>query len=101
MNLHVNKARLLKERARFIAGIIQGDVRNHVIEDDRLQMAEREGANQTEVVEPVKAQDSAPDGLQPDEADLYRYLLTRECGRLEQEYLPRDQVERIMTAWAM
>lgn len=52
------------------------------------------------VVEPVKAQDSPPDGLQPDEADFYRYLLARERGRLEQEYLPKDQVEKAMAAWA-
>lgn len=52
------------------------------------------------VVEPVKAQDAAPDGLQPCEADFYRYLLARERGRLEQEYLPKDQVEKAMAAWA-
>ncbi|MEE4464690.1 Wadjet anti-phage system protein JetD domain-containing protein [Azotobacter chroococcum] len=57
-------------------------------------------ASTSAVVEPVKAQDSAPDGLQPDEADFYRYLLAREHGRLEQEYLPRDQVEKAMAAWA-
>ncbi|MNN44222.1 hypothetical protein D3C81_1585020 [compost metagenome] len=53
------------------------------------------------VVELVKAQDSAPDGLQPDEADFYRYLLVQEHGRLEQEYLPREQVVKAIAAWAM
>lgn len=53
------------------------------------------------VVEPVKVLDSVPDGLQPGEADFYRYLLERERGRLEQEYLPKDQVEKAITAWAM
>ncbi|HGN0700046.1 Wadjet anti-phage system protein JetD domain-containing protein [Pseudomonas aeruginosa] len=51
------------------------------------------------VVEPTKAQELAPQGLMTDEADFYRYLLTQERGRLEQEYLPRMQVELAISKW--
>nr|WP_237755627.1 hypothetical protein [Pseudomonas aeruginosa] len=34
-----------------------------------------------------------------DEADFYRYLLAQERGRLEQEYLPRRQVEQAISKW--
>jgi len=52
------------------------------------------------VVEPTKALESAPPGLLADEADFYRYLLVQERGRLEQEYLPKVQVERAIEQWA-
>ncbi|WP_447845686.1 Wadjet anti-phage system protein JetD domain-containing protein [Pseudomonas aeruginosa] len=52
------------------------------------------------VVEPAKAQESAPPGLLADEADFYRYLLVQERGRLEQEYLPKAQVELAIRKWA-
>ncbi|TXR41422.1 hypothetical protein FVE88_00495 [Ectopseudomonas mendocina] len=52
------------------------------------------------VVEPAKARESAPPGLLADEADFYRYLLVQERGRLEQEYLPKEQVERAIEQWA-
>ncbi|MDH0184113.1 Wadjet anti-phage system protein JetD domain-containing protein [Stutzerimonas stutzeri] len=52
------------------------------------------------VVEPAKARESAPPGLLADEADFYRYLLVQERGRLEQEYLPKVQVERAIEQWA-
>ncbi|MFU3259632.1 Wadjet anti-phage system protein JetD domain-containing protein [Pseudomonas aeruginosa] len=52
------------------------------------------------VVEPTKALDSAPPGLLADEADFYRYLLVQERGRLEQEYLPKEQVEHAIAQWA-
>lgn len=52
------------------------------------------------VLEPTKALDSAPPGLLADEADFYRYLLVQERGRLEQEYLPKEQVERAIEQWA-
>lgn len=52
------------------------------------------------VVEPTKALDSAPLGLLADEADFYRYLLVQERGRLEQEYLPKEKVERVIEQWA-
>lgn len=52
------------------------------------------------VVEPAKALESAPPGLLADEADFYRYLLVQERGRLEQEYLPKAQVELAIRKWA-
>lgn len=52
------------------------------------------------VVEPAKALESAPPGLLTDEADFYRYLLVQERGRLEQEYLPKAQVELAIRKWA-
>lgn len=52
------------------------------------------------VVEPTKALESAPLGLLADKADFYRYLLVQERGRLEQEYLPKVQVERTIEQWA-
>lgn len=52
------------------------------------------------VVEPTKALESAPPGLLADEADFYRYLLVQERGRLEQEYLPKVQVESAIRQWA-
>lgn len=53
------------------------------------------------VSEPVQAQQTVPDGLGSDEAELYRYLLTCERNRLEQEYLPQDEVHKVMTDWAL
>ncbi|EOT13875.1 TPA: hypothetical protein L4S08_001476 [Pseudomonas aeruginosa] len=52
------------------------------------------------VVEPAKALESAPPGLLADEADFYRYLLVQARGRLEQEYLPKAQVELAIRKWA-
>ena len=52
------------------------------------------------VVEPAKALELPPPGLLADEADFYRYLLVQERGRLEQEYLPKEQVERAIEQWA-
>lgn len=52
------------------------------------------------VVEPTKALESVPTGLLADEADLYRHLLAQERGRLEQEYLPKVQVECAIRQWA-
>ena len=52
------------------------------------------------VVEPAKALESAAPGLLADEADFYRYLLVQERGRLEQEYLPKAQVELAIRKWA-
>lgn len=56
-------------------------------------------ASVSAVTEPVKAQVTAPDGLDRDEADFYCYLLEQDRGRLEQEYLPREQVEKVLSAW--
>lgn len=52
------------------------------------------------VVEPSKAQNSAPSGLLPDEANFYRYLVQQDRGRLEQEYLPKTEVQRAINHWA-
>lgn len=51
------------------------------------------------VVEPAKAQNLAPDGLTVDERKFYSYLLELSRGRLEQEFLPRDQVEKAINTW--
>ncbi|MNQ97953.1 hypothetical protein D3C85_1136250 [compost metagenome] len=51
------------------------------------------------VAEPTKAQGVVPVGLLTDEAAFYRYLLAQERGRLEQEYLPRAQVELDIAVW--
>lgn len=51
------------------------------------------------VVEPIKAQDVVPTGLLADEGVFYRYLLAQERGRLEQEFLPREQVGLVISRW--
>lgn len=51
------------------------------------------------VVEPTKAQDAVPDGLLTDEAAFYRYLSAQQRGRLEQEYLPQEQVALGIATW--
>lgn len=51
------------------------------------------------VVEPVSAGEEPPDALDVDERDLYRWLLTLECGRLEQEYLPVGFVNEVLKGW--
>ncbi|MFS2222818.1 DUF3322 domain-containing protein [Pantoea sp. B65] len=57
-------------------------------------------AAQSAVVEQVTAQHTVPDGLLPDEADFYRYLLAQQQGRLEQEFLPAAIVASEIQAWA-
>ena len=52
------------------------------------------------VVEPIRAQDAIPPGLLDEEGDFYHYLLQQPRGRLEQEYLPKAQVERVIRIWA-
>lgn len=51
------------------------------------------------VREPVIAQPSPPEGLTDVEASFYLYLLNREKGRFEQEYLPRTEVEAVLHEW--
>lgn len=51
------------------------------------------------VIEPVKADSSAPEGLEHLEVELYRHLLQQERGRLEQEYLPREVVWSTLANW--
>ncbi|CAI0716298.1 DUF3322 domain-containing protein [Serratia quinivorans] len=53
------------------------------------------------VPEPVKAQETTPDGLINEEADFYRYLTELPCGRLEQEFLPADIVEAVLVEWCL
>jgi len=56
-------------------------------------------AKHSAVPEPVVAQAIAPQGLDPVESDFYRHLITRDNGRLEQEYLPADQVGAVLREW--
>lgn len=51
------------------------------------------------VSEPVPAGAEPPEGLTVVEADFYQYLLSKERGRLEQEFLPPDLVAAALTAW--
>lgn len=56
-------------------------------------------ASHSAVPEPVKAQESVPDGLLDEEADFYRYLTRLPRGRLEQEFLPARLVEEALVGW--
>lgn len=56
-------------------------------------------ASERAVIEPVKAGDSAPEGLEDSEVKLYQHLSVQERGRLEQEYLPRDVVWAALMHW--
>ena len=51
------------------------------------------------VSESVRAGEEPPDALNDEERDLYRWLLTREHGRLEQEYLPVGLVHEVLKGW--
>lgn len=51
------------------------------------------------VVESVCAGEEPPHGLSADEHTLYRWLLTLERGRLEQEYLPVELVHKALERW--
>lgn len=51
------------------------------------------------VPEPVPAQLSAPEGLTEPERALYQYLLSLNRGRLEQEYLPSEEVRTALEGW--
>jgi hypothetical protein len=56
-------------------------------------------SSESAVHEPVVAQPASPEGLTDTEAHFYQYLLTNERGRLEQEYLPKYEVERALSGW--
>ncbi|MHA7845435.1 Wadjet anti-phage system protein JetD domain-containing protein [Serratia sp. D1N4] len=56
-------------------------------------------ASSSAVVEPVTAQDTAPEGLLRDEGEFYRYLLMQKRGRLEQEFLPAEVVIATLNEW--
>ncbi|MEE8058160.1 MAG: Wadjet anti-phage system protein JetD domain-containing protein [Pseudomonadales bacterium] len=51
------------------------------------------------VSEPVHAGDKPPEPLTEEEQMLYRYLLARKKGRLEQEFLPVTLASEIVTKW--
>jgi len=53
------------------------------------------------VPEPVKAQETAPDGLIIGEADFYRYLTKLSHGRLEQAFLPTNIVQAALVEWRL
>jgi hypothetical protein len=52
------------------------------------------------VAEPSPAAASTPIALTESESMLYCHMLTLERGRLEQEYLPEDQVHHAVATWA-
>ncbi len=52
------------------------------------------------VVEPSPAAESPPIGLTAAESMLYRHLRSLERGRLEQEFLPVDQVGDALATWS-
>ena len=62
------------------------------------QTFERHAAGNV-VTEAVGAGEEPPDALTDDEQNLYRWLLTREHGRLEQEYLPVDLVHEVLKSY--
>lgn len=53
------------------------------------------------VIESVGAGEEPPDTLNDDERSLYRWLLTLERGRLEQEYLPSELVHEVLNEWVV
>ncbi|WP_027994580.1 DUF2220 domain-containing protein [Simplicispira psychrophila] len=52
------------------------------------------------VAEPVRANESSPDGLQPPEIALMQHLRTLDKGRLEQKFLPVEAVATAFATWA-
>lgn len=51
------------------------------------------------VKELVRAQDTVPPGLTASESELFCHLVKSPKGRLEQEFIPRQQVEEALQAW--
>jgi len=51
------------------------------------------------VPEPVTAQSIPPEGLTESETAFYYHLLSLGRGRLEQEYLPPEEVQRVLKHW--
>jgi hypothetical protein len=51
------------------------------------------------VREPVRAQDTPPAGLTSDEAALFVRLVASQKGRLEQEFIPRQEVWAVLERW--
>ena len=56
-------------------------------------------ASHSAVPEQVPAQQGAPEGLSEAEVRLYTHLVGLERGRLEQEYLPDDEVHSALKDW--
>lgn len=56
-------------------------------------------APRSAVPEPYPAQSEAPTGLSEEETRFYGYLLNQDRGRLEQEFLPAEQVGRSLREW--
>lgn len=52
------------------------------------------------VPEPITACQTPPDGLAEDEKAFYCHLLGLPKGRIEQEFLPRQTVTRVVADWA-
>lgn len=52
------------------------------------------------VAEPQPASSTAPEGITPEEAELYAQLLQARRGRLEQEFLPKEYVHQAVREWA-
>ena len=59
-----------------------------------------DGHRRSAVAEPVIAGTELPIGLTPLEQTLYRRLISEECGRLEQEFLPESLVHQAISTWA-
>lgn len=53
------------------------------------------------VPEPVRAQETPPAGLTSSEAALYMRLVESAKGRLEQEFIPGEEVKAALRAWLM
>ncbi|MHA6880864.1 Wadjet anti-phage system protein JetD domain-containing protein [Ralstonia pseudosolanacearum] len=51
------------------------------------------------VCEPAPVEGGIPDGLTLDEGAFFAYLLAQERGRLEQEFLPKELVSKVMCVW--
>jgi hypothetical protein len=58
-----------------------------------------QNAGDSAVVEPETAGDQAPEGLNSSEQSLYRYLLSQERGRLEQEFISKTVVRSSIQSW--
>ena len=66
-------------------------------------MMDRSTFNQFEsraVPEPVPFNNDEPEGLTSTELQLFKYLMSRERGRLEQEFLPKELVTGVVSNWS-
>jgi len=58
-----------------------------------------QNAPDSAVFEPETAGDQIPEELNSSEQSLYRYLLSQERGRLEQEFIPQTTVQNSIQSW--